>query len=75
MPSPAQVVEAASRRRRVLRSIAKSINGQGYPPSVSELAREFAVSTLTIRRDLTSLEEANKIERDRGVARAIRLKV
>lgn len=75
MPSPADVQAAADRRRKVLRSIAKSINGQGYPPSVSELAREFGVSGLTIRRDLGALEDAGKIDRDPGVARAIRLRV
>lgn len=75
MPSPAQVDAAAARRRRVLRSIAKSINGRGIPPSVSELAKEYAVSTLTIRRDLEHLETTGKIEREAGVARAIRLTV
>lgn len=75
MPSPEQVAAAAARRRKVLRSIAASINGPGYPPSVSELAAAHGVSTLTIRRDLIHLEEVGKIERDAGVARAIRLKV
>ena len=75
MPSPEDVAKARERRRKVLTAIARSINGQGYPPSVSELATKFEVSGLTIRRDLESLERDGKIERDPGVARAIRLKV
>lgn len=75
MPSPADVAAAATRRRSVLREISRSINSVGYPPSVSELAGKFDVSGLTIRRDLKSLEDDGKIERDPGVARAIRLKV
>lgn len=75
MPSPADVEKAAARRRLVLRSISKSINSVGRPPSVSELAREHKVSGLTIRRDLDSLVSAGKIERDPGVARGLRLKV
>lgn len=75
MPSPADVEAAAKRRAKVLRSISRSINSLGRPPSVSELADEHKVSGLTIRRDLISLETDGKIERDPGVARGIRLKV
>lgn len=75
MPSPNQIAQAATRRRKVLTSIAKSINGRGIPPSVSELAAEFGVSGAAIRRDLQLLETTGKIQREPGVARAIRLTV
>jgi repressor LexA len=73
MPAATDIAEARRRRAQVLTLIAKSINSKGYPPSVSELANATGVSTLTTRRDLASLEDAGKIERDPGVGRGIRL--
>jgi DeoR/GlpR family transcriptional regulator of sugar metabolism len=73
MPAQADLDKAAKRRDDVLASIATSISERGYPPSISELARETGVSTLTTRRDLDSLVTQGKIERDAKVDRGIRL--
>lgn len=73
MPAPDDVARAARRRTKVLKLIRKSIADRGYPPSVSEIARETKVSTLTTRRDLSALEADGKIERDPKVGRGIRI--
>lgn len=75
MPAPDDVARAQARRKRVLTLIAREISAKGYPPSVSALATATGVSGRTVRSDLERLERDNLIERDPGVARAIRLKV
>lgn len=76
-PTPAiraeQLAAAAARRSDVYDLIVDSLNGRGYPPSVSELADQLNVSKVLIRRDLKALAGAGKIEVDPGVARGIRL--
>lgn len=74
MPTAHELDRAATRRDKVIASIATSLEARGYPPSVRELADEHAVSTLTVRRDLDRLVREGKIERDPGVDRGIRLK-
>lgn len=46
----------------------------GYAPTVREIAIELDVSVSTAKRALDVLEEDGVIERDRGRARAIRIR-
>ncbi len=51
------------RRQRIL----EAIEGQGIGV-ISDLSANFDVSTMTIRRDLSILEEEGRIRRTRGGA-------
>lgn len=73
MPTLEELARASRRRTAVLASIRRSIATRGYPPSVSELAREHDVTGRTIRTDLAALAATNRIEVDPGVPRGIRL--
>lgn len=73
MPSPTEIERAAKRRVEILRKIVESVNGRGYPPTVSELAEATGVTKRQIRTDLDALVAAGAIERDPGVTRGLRV--
>jgi DeoR/GlpR family transcriptional regulator of sugar metabolism len=65
-PSNTRPVPAAARRARILEHI-QSVGGA----SLAELARDHAVSTITVHRDLEHLSREGLVERFHGGARAI----
>ena len=73
MPAPTEITRAARRRDAVVELIAESLSTRGYPPTVAELAGSTNVSKRTIRLDLLALEKAERVERDPGVDRGLRL--
>lgn len=74
MPSTDDLARAAARRLDVLARIRESVRTRGYPPSVSELAEQTAVSKRQTRKDLAALVDAGAIEVDPGVPRGIRVR-
>jgi DeoR family fructose operon transcriptional repressor len=65
-PSNDRPASAAARRARILEHI-QSVGGA----SLAELARDHAVSTITVHRDLEHLSREGLVERFHGGARAI----
>jgi DeoR family fructose operon transcriptional repressor len=65
-PSDNRTVPAAARRDRILEHI-QTVGGA----SLAELARDHAVSTITVHRDLEQLSREGLVERFHGGARAI----
>src|SRR4051794_15461441 len=59
---PERVMVPAQRRQRILQAVR---TGTAH---ISELARAFDVSEMTVRRDLRALEDAGKLERVHGGA-------
>lgn len=66
--------DLTSRQREVLKHIRQSIERRGYPPSVSELMGCLgSVSPNGVMCHLKALTKKGYIERDRKLARGIRL--
>lgn len=58
----------------VLRYIGRYVAENGYPPSVRDIQHGLTISsTSVVDYHLQKLEKAGEIEREPGVARAIRL--
>lgn len=72
MPSAEELDRAAKRRARVLALIRKSVRERGFPPTLTELARDCGVSRRTAAVDLERLVEIGKIKRH-PTARGIEL--
>lgn len=73
MPTTEELSRAADRRARMLGWIVDLVNARGYPPSQSELMREFEVSSGQVRKDLKALEEVGAIKQTKGVGRGLQV--
>ncbi len=61
------------KQRRVLEAVIRLIRRNGYPPSLSQLAHELGVKIPTVQQHLLALQKKGHIERDKGVARGLRV--
>lgn len=57
--------------RDLIAAIRQSVRDRGYPPSVTELSKQFGVGRATIHLDLNRLVEQGKIRREPNIARGI----
>lgn len=66
--------ELTKRQAAILEYIADCVRGDGYPPTLQEIADTFEMrSTFGVRRHLAALERKGAIKRDSGSFRGIRL--
>ena len=73
MATADQIEQAAKRRARIPDTVRRSIEGKGYPPTITELADALDVDRETVKADLAVLVEAGYLEVDKGITRGIRL--
>ena len=57
--------------RDLIAAIRQSVKDRGYPPSVTELSKQFGLGRATIHLELNRLVEQGKIIRAPNVARGI----
>jgi len=64
--------ELSHKQRIIMDFIGSSIEDQGYPPSIREIAKEVGLkSTATVAGHLSRLEKKGYIKRLHGIPRAI----